>query len=239
MRRRPPTLPSPYLREGLFDRRSTEPSRRCAPNQIGCRDNTNQSNDGEFTGRTRANRPLYKPEYWDKVQELDYSTNFVDPMFRCVPLGVPRVGPPTSIVQTGNSMVFLYTGRDHDYRIIPTDGRKHDPEHFPSYWGDAVGHWEGETFVVVTVGRNDITWIAERGGYFHGYELRVTERFRRAGDTLHYHVTVEEPEVLLEPWVMTDQTLRLNPNPEAVFRIAEGQPCQDFDAAVIVNRIRH
>src|SRR5688572_144082 len=44
------------------------PSRRCSPNQVGCRENTNQNNDGEFTGRTSTNRPLYKPEFWDKVQ---------------------------------------------------------------------------------------------------------------------------------------------------------------------------
>ena len=47
------------------------PSRRCAPNQKNCRDNTNQANDYEFTFRTDPNRPIYKPEHWDKVQKLD------------------------------------------------------------------------------------------------------------------------------------------------------------------------
>ncbi len=41
-----------------------------------------------------ANRPLYKPEHWDRVQYLDMNTNTEDPLFICQPLGLPRVGPP-------------------------------------------------------------------------------------------------------------------------------------------------
>ena len=213
------------------------PSRRCSPNQVGCRDNTNQANDGEFTGRTDPNRPLYRPEHWDKVQHLDYDTNFSDPMFRCYPEGVPRMGPPTKIVQTANEVIFLYAGRDHDSRIIPIDGSGHDPDRFPGFYGDAVGHWEGDTLVVDAVGFNDITWLAGRGGYFHSYELRVVERFRRDGDTLHYEVTAEDPEVLLEPWVMNTRELRLNADP--MVTLLERTPCRDYDEAVAVSRIRH
>ena len=59
------------------------PSRRCAPNQVKCGDYTNQSEDGEFTARLTTNRPVYKPEFWDKVQELDMWTNKYDPIFTC------------------------------------------------------------------------------------------------------------------------------------------------------------
>lgn len=51
------------------------PSRRCAPSQVKCSEYTNQSYDGEFTARREANRPLYKPEYWDKIQYLDMNTS--------------------------------------------------------------------------------------------------------------------------------------------------------------------
>ena len=213
------------------------PSRRCVPNQVGCRDNTNQANDYEFIGRTDPNRPLYRPEHWDRVQYLDYDTNFSDPMFRCYPEGVPRVGPPHKIVQTANEVIFLYAGRDHDSRIIPIDGRSHDPEGFPGFYGDAVGHWEGETLVVDAVGFNDITWLDSTGGYFHSYELRVVERLRRDGDTLHYQATAEDPEVLLEPWVLNAIELRLNPDSTATLR--ERVPCRDYDEAITVSRIRH
>ena len=64
------------------------PSRRCGPNQVNCGDYTNQSEDGEFTARLNPNRPIYKPEYWDKVQQLDMWTNKYDPLFFCQPLGL-------------------------------------------------------------------------------------------------------------------------------------------------------
>lgn len=215
------------------------PSRRCAPNQRGCRENTNQNNDGEFTGRTDPNRPLYKPEYWDKVQELDYNTNFEDPMFKCLPDGVPRIGPPLKIVQTEREAIFLYAGRNriHDFRIIPTDGRPHDPDAFPTFYGDAVGRWEGDTFVVDVVSFNDIAWLGRTGGYFHSYDLHVIERFKREGDTLHYEVTVDDPGVLLQPWVLNPRQLKLNR--DSKITISEGLPCRDYDSEITVSRIRH
>jgi hypothetical protein len=219
------------------------PSRRCTPNQKDCHaDGSNQTKDYEFIDRLDPNRPLYKPEYWDKVQDLDYNTNFVDPSHKCVPLGVPRMGPPTKIVQTTNDVIFLYAGESHDFRIIPTDGRAHDPNAVPTYYGDAVGHWEGDTLVVDSVGFNDVTWIISGlqgggGGYFHSFDMHVIERFRRKGNTLRYEVTVDDPGVLLKPWDMTPKNLVLNSNPKAT--IGEGLPCENVDDAITVSRIRH
>ena len=92
-------------------------SRRCDPTEkgtdgIGCFEKTNR----DCRWRVHrigvdANRPLYKPEYWDKVQDLDYNTNTKDPIFTCMPLGVPRMGPPTQIVQTAKYVIFFYSGR--------------------------------------------------------------------------------------------------------------------------------
>jgi hypothetical protein len=219
------------------------PSRRCAPNQKGCGDQTNQNVDGEFTGRMDPNRPLYKPEFWDKVQDLDRNTNTVDPLFKCQPYGVPRMGPPTKIVQTANEVIFLYAApgagtQPHDYRIIPTDGRAHDPVRAQdvTFYGDSVGRWEGATLVIDSVGFNDVTWL-DRGGYFHTDNMHVIEKLWREGDTLNYQVTVEDPEVLLQPWVTTTRKLKLNTNPKAYIR--EGDPCRDVDYQNMVSRIRH
>src|SRR5262245_4378035 len=55
------------------------PSRRCSPSQVKCSEYTNQSYDGEFTARMNTNRPVYKPEFRDKVQYLDMNTNKEDP----------------------------------------------------------------------------------------------------------------------------------------------------------------
>lgn len=221
-------------------------TRRPAPNQLGGqREATNEFTDFEFTARLDPNRPLYKPQFWDKVQNLDYDSNFADPVIAlaCHPRGVPRMGPPTKIVQTADEVIFLYQGGGVEVRVIPTDGRAHDPKAVPTYKGDAVGHWEGDTLVVDVTSFNDITWIASGpagggGGYFHGYEMHVIERLRRDGDRLHYQATVEDPEVLLEPWAMNAVELKLNPNPKAM--IDEGTPCDNsHDLGTIVGRTRH
>ena len=78
--------------------------------RVGCFEETNETTDLEFTGRFDANRPVYKPEYWDKVQDLDYNTNTKDPVFTCMPRGVPRMGPPTQIIQTSKYVIFFYGG---------------------------------------------------------------------------------------------------------------------------------
>ena len=62
-------------------------------------------------------RPMYKPEHWDKVQQLDMWTNKYDPVMTCQPLGVPREGPPRRIYQTENDVMFIYTGRRCRRRI--------------------------------------------------------------------------------------------------------------------------
>src|SRR5213083_2913942 len=218
-------------------------SRRCAPNQKGCGEQTNQTVDGEFTGRMDPNRPLYKPEFWDKVQDLDRNTNTVDPIFKCQPYGVPRMGAPTKIVQTANEVIFLYAAagagtQANDFRIIPTDGRDHDPVKAQdvTFYGDSVGRWEGNTLVIDSVGFNDLTWL-DRGGYFHTDNMHIIEKLSREGNTLRYEVTVEDPDVLLQPWVMSPRTLRLNTNPKAFIR--ESDPCRDVDYGNMVSKIRH
>ena len=153
------------------------------------------------------------------------------------------MGPPAKIVQTADEVIFLYAQggagtQPTDFRVIPTDGRKHDPVRAKdvTYYGHSVGRWEGDTLLVDSVGFNDITWL-ERGGYFHSDKMRVLERFRREGNVLHYQVTVEDPEVLLQPWVMTERQLRLNTNPNAY--IPEGSPCCDYDSTNMVTKVRH
>ena len=211
-------------------------SRRCAPNQVKCDEHTNQSYDGELTGRMERNRPLYKPEYWDRVQYLDVNTNTHDPVFQCQSAGVPRLGAPTKIVQTAKEVILFYGGGD--VRFIPTDARPHDPikARDVSFLGDAIGRWEGDTLVVDSVGFNDLTWLA-KGGYFHTDRMHVIERLRRDGNTLFYQATVQDPDVLIEPWVMTERQLRLNMNPKAM--ISEPEPCRDYDHANMVLKIRH
>ena len=126
-----------------------------------------------------------------------------DPVItKCLPPGVPRIylQPfPWEIVQTPKEMVFLYE-YDHTVRHIFTDGRKHPEDVTPTYMGDSIGHWEGNTFVVDTVGFNDKTWL-DRGGYGHSDELHVVERFQRVNENdLELDITIEDPKALAAPW---------------------------------------
>ena len=217
--------------------------RDCHPGQAVCVPGINQSLDGAFTARMDPNRPLYRPEYWERVQYLDRNSVTEEPILTCQPYGVPRMGPPTKIVQTETEAIFLYAqggaaSAPQDFRVIPTDGRTHDPIRSQdlTYYGHSVGRWEGDTLVVDSVAFNDLTWLAP-GGYFHSINMRVIERFRRDANTLHYQATVIDPDVLLRPWDMTPIVRTLNTDPD--FHIPEGLPCDERDSANITLRIRH
>ncbi|HEY7388999.1 MAG TPA: hypothetical protein VH640_10865 [Bryobacteraceae bacterium] len=225
--------------------------RRCGPGQrAGCNRSTNQTEDFELYSPSRfgnLGRPMYKPQYWDKVQQLDMWTNKYDPVMTCQPLGIPREGAPRRIYQTATDIEFLY-GRYADagggygeYRIVPTDGRPHskDAESDYTYFGDTVGHWEGDTLVLDSIAFTDATWLG-RGGYFHSDQMHVIERFTRQGDALLYDVTVEDPGVLVEPYVIPTRTLRRNPNPDAGLLPERGN-CEVFETAAgaATLQIRH
>jgi hypothetical protein len=223
-------------------------NRRCAPTQLeGCSPTWNQTMDFEFEAPSRfgPNRPLYKPAHWDKVQALDMWTNKEDPVMTCQPLGIPRQGGPRRIIQSANDVVFFYGqyadggGGYAEFRIVPTDGREQNARQLieTRYMGHTVGHWEGDTLVLDSVGFNDFTWLA-RGGFFHSDQMRVVERFTRQGDQILYEVTVEDPEVLVEPWVMTPRIMRRTPNPDAGLLPERGN-CETYEDDAIDTQIRH
>jgi hypothetical protein len=164
--------------------------------------------------RDNMNPPLYKPEFWDRVQYLDMHGNYLDTAFLCAPVGLPRIGAPIRIIQSPTEVVFLYNNRN-TWRVVPTDGRPHGKEddRDQTYMGDSVGHWDGDTLVVEAVGFNDDTWLANVAtapGWFHTTDMRVVETFRRDGNTLYYGYTVYDPDVLSEPWVVGPRPIQLN-----------------------------
>ena len=222
--------------------------RRRAPTQAAdINRQDNQTYDFELYSPSRfgnTGRPIYKPEHWDKVIELDMWTNKYDPVMTCQPLGVPRQGPPRRIIQSENDVLFLYAGGDAgggygEYRVIPTDNRKHDPKRAieTTYLGYTVGRWEGETLVLDSIAFVDTTWLG-RGGFFHSSDMRVIEKFRREGDVIYYDVTVEDPQVLVEPWVIPTRILRKNTNRDAGLQRERGN-CEVYELEDISSQIRH
>lgn len=210
--------------------------RPCAPTQPNCAYAENFERDNGVQSRMDPNVPVYKPEFWAKVQDLDENGNVHDPEFHCYPQGVPRIGPPNKIVQTATEVVFLYTSHN-TFRVIPIDGRPHDPVYSQDVnWnGDAIGSWDGDTLVVDVVGFNDESWLGWPG-WFHSNNMHVVERLRRDGDTLSYQVRVEDPDVLQQPWDMNPRTIKLNPNPKAF--LIEEPPCIERDFNHMTSRER-
>jgi len=141
-------------------------------------------------------------------------------------------------------VVLFYQGGDAgggygEYRVIPTDNRKHDPKKAieATYLGYTVGRWEGDTLVLDAISFVDSTWLG-RGGLFHSELMHVVERFTRQGDVILYDVTVEDPGVLVEPWVLPTRILRRNANPDAGLLTERGN-CEVYETKNISSQIRH
>jgi hypothetical protein len=230
--------------------------RRCGPTQVkgggispetGCQ--TGQDNfwvEYEWISPSRfgPSHPVYKPEFWDKVQGLDQWTNKEDPIMTCQPMGLPREGTPRRIFQTANDITMLYTTSDYgggnrEFRVIPTDGRKHDPKKAieATYMGYTVGSWEGDTLVLDSIAFVDTTWLG-RGGLFHSADMHIVEKLTRKGDEILYEITVEDPDVLVEPWVMPARTLRLNGAADAGL-VPERAFCEVYETKDISGQARH
>jgi hypothetical protein len=116
---------------------------------------------------------------------------------RCITFGVPDVlagyNSYYQVVQTPDAVV-LYAEKIHDARIIPLDGRPHAPSSIRTWLGDSRGRWEGDTLVVETVNLRRSFLIASD-------RLKLFERFTRVGpNTLHYEITVDDPETWTRPW---------------------------------------
>jgi len=194
-------------------------------------DISNLTNDGVIARRSGNNLPVYKPEFWDKVLDEDWNGNLRDPFNSCMPMGIVRMGPPVRIVQLPDEVFFFYAVpfQRNEYRAIPiANARNHKIDIDGTPLGDPLAHWEGDTLVIETEGLNDQTWIGPEG-YIHGYDMKVTERFRREGEQLIFDVTVNDPEYLARPFVLP--TRRLNRNPNRDFRMEDPPPCSERDAA--------
>jgi len=140
-----------------------------------------------------------KPSFGPKSVML---TQVNDPVYKCLPPGVPRIyfHPfPLEIAMLIDQVVLMFE-YDHTTRHIYTDGRKHDEDAEPTWLGDSVGKWEGDTLVIDTVGFNEQFWFA-RAGYPHTESLHLIERITRLDyNTLKYEATIDDPKAYTKPW---------------------------------------
>jgi hypothetical protein len=126
-----------------------------------------------------------------------------DPEANCLPAGVPRMAPyPWKIVQQPKLVVFLFEGNIHSFRQIFLDGRGHPDNLDPTWYGHSIGHWEGDTLVVDSIGFNDKFWF-DFAGHPHTEKLHITERYRRPNyNTLEFEVVIDDPGAYTKPFTM-------------------------------------
>jgi hypothetical protein len=126
-----------------------------------------------------------------------------DPEAQCLPTGVPRLAPyPMKYLQMPKLFVILFEGNIHSYRQIFLDRTEHLKDLNPTWYGDSIGHWEGDTLVVDTIGFNDLSWF-DFAGHPHTEQLHTIERFRRPDlGHIDYEVTIDDPGAYTKPFTL-------------------------------------
>jgi hypothetical protein len=133
----------------------------------------------------------------------------------CAPGGVPGFmifpAQPIHIIQTPKQVLMLYQGNAEVRRIHLNVPHTQNPK--PSFYGESVGRYEGDTLVVDTIGLNDKTFLdAYRTP--HSDKLHVTERWRltEGGKTLEVRIRVEDPDAYNQPFEMMQRYEKVTPN---------------------------
>jgi len=142
---------------------------------------------------------------WAKALQADRRRNQLEPHARCKPSGGARVFLTpygVEIVEMPEiQRVYVFdVGGPHTFRTIYMDGRPHPKKLEPNYYGHSIGHWEGDTLVVDTVGFNERFWF-DRSGNPHTDQLRTIEKFTRLDTaTLRYELTIDDPGAYTAPF---------------------------------------
>src|SRR6266700_6105259 len=144
-----------------------------------------------------------------------------DPEANCLPTGVPRIAPyPWRILQTPTHVFFLFEGNIHSYRQIFLNQTKHPEDLDPTWYGHSIGHYEGDTLVIDTVGFNDRFWFDFRG-HPHSTKLHTVERYTRTNlGTLLVETTITDPTYYTTPFTVSF-TARLRPGEERMEYICQ------------------
>jgi hypothetical protein len=148
-------------------------------------------------------RGVAKPPFtaWGEQDFKNYDAEKFDYAANCLPLGWTRLmntPMPMEIMQEPNRIAVLFEAWQ-TYKVIPTDGRNHPKNVEPTWAGNSVGRWEGDTLVIDTIGFNDRTRL-DTIGHPHSDQLHTIERLTRT-DAKHiaYEITVTDPKAYSDP----------------------------------------
>jgi hypothetical protein len=145
--------------------------------------------------------PAYAARYAEWRRKLQSGTQEPDTVTRCLAFGIARFGTmPVEIIQTPGQ-VTMNLGVLHDIRRIYLDGIGHTIGADPSFNGDSVGHWQGDTLIVET--NNIRAATIDRNGVPYSDRLTVVERIRRVSPTqLEIEMTLTDPEAFVVPYTI-------------------------------------
>jgi hypothetical protein len=138
-------------------------------------------------------------ENYDVVKHGDYAGS-------CMPFGWSRTlyGPhPVQFVQDEDKLIML-AEQNTWFTIVYTDGRPHDKEIAPTWYGDTIGHWEGDKLVLETVNLNGYAKV-DTIGHPYSSQVKITQTYLRPTfGTMVHTWTVEDPKTYTKPWTVTD-----------------------------------
>ena len=154
------------------------------------------------------------------------------PAGRCLPRSLPSAmmirDVPFKILPAFPGTVVILFEQYQEYRQVFTDGRtfavdlQSEADRNPTWWGYSVGRWDGDAFVVETVGFNDKTWLDDRG-HPHSDAMRVTERYRRPTlGRLEIEFTFDDPKAYTKPWTVL-VPFELMPDQELIEHVCENE----------------
>ena len=167
----------------------------------------------------------------DLVLSGDYAAT---PKERCWPIGVPGFVlypvQPVYFVQTPKEVVLMWA-EDHQVRHVYMDV-PHSTQLTPSWFGESVGHYEGDTLVVDTVGLNTRTYV-DSFLTPHTGRLHVVERYRivDGGKALEVQVHVEDPGAFTMPWNAVQRYRRVDEKGKATDIRQMGGPLEEMSCA--------
>ncbi len=187
------------------------------------------ANQNVYPGKPKVSQVPFQP--WSKAVYDYRQQNQLEPYTRCKPSGAFRqvaTAYGTQFVSFPELKLFIIfqTGGSHSYRTIYMDGRQHSKDLVPSYYGENLGHFEGDSLVVDTIGYNERMWVSNLEGMPASDKLHTTEKFTRTDyNTMTYDLTIDDPGTYTKTW-KTGWFLNFSPGVESFEYI-----CQDNNKA--------
>lgn len=142
----------------------------------------------------------------------------------CIPYGVPTMMSiaiyPVEFIQTPKQVTIISEAFSEVRRVYLDRPQAKMDDVAPGFYGRSVGHWDGDTLVVDTVGIKPT--VSGYRGMPHSPQMHITERIRMLSpDILHDQVTIEDPVVLEKPVTYTLAYKRMPKDYEMVEFVCE------------------